>query len=61
MVIGFRAQLVKFNLRSVSVTGVDITVQSGPVRNLGVMFDSAMTMEAQVANVIKSANYHLTK
>ncbi|PIK49627.1 putative RNA-directed DNA polymerase from mobile element jockey-like, partial [Apostichopus japonicus] len=38
MVIGFRAQLVKFNLPSVTVAGVDVPVQTNPVRNLGVMF-----------------------
>ena len=29
-------------------------------RNLGVMFDSGMKMSAQVASIIRSANYHLT-
>ena len=30
-----------------------------PIRNLGVMFDTGMTMPAQVASVLKSVNYHL--
>ncbi|PIK43327.1 hypothetical protein BSL78_19820 [Apostichopus japonicus] len=59
MVFGFRAQLVKFNLPSVTVAGVDVPVQTNPVRNLGVMFDSGMTMSAQVTTTIRSANYHL--
>ena len=56
MVIGLRAQLAKFNLSSVTVAGVDVPIQTNPVRNLGVMFDSSMTMSAQVAQ--PSANYH---
>ena len=47
MVIGFRAQLTKFNLPSVTVAGVDVPVQTNPVRNLGVMFDSGMTMSCK--------------
>ncbi len=59
MVIGFRAQLAKFNLPSVTVAGVDVPIQTNPVRNLGVMLDPGMTMSAQVATIIRSANYHL--
>ena len=47
-------------LPSVTVAGVDVPVQTNPVRNLGAMFDSGITMSAQAASVIKSANYHLT-
>ena len=37
----------------------DVAVQSNPIRNLGVTFDSGMTMAAQVSNTVKSANFHL--
>ena len=37
----------------------DVAVQSNPIRNLGVMFDSGMTMAAQVSNIVKSDNFHL--
>jgi hypothetical protein len=58
--IGFRAQLAKFHLQSVKVAGVDVLVETKPVRNLGVMFDPAMTMSAQVSSIIKTANFYLT-
>ena len=41
------------------IAGIDVVVQSNPVRNLGVMFDPGMTMATQVSNIVKSANYHL--
>ena len=37
----------------------DVAVQSNPIRNLGVMFDSGMTTAAQVSNIVKSATFHL--
>ena len=60
LVIGFRAQLAKSNLSSLKIAGVDVSVQANPVRNLGVMFDSGMTMSAQVSSIIKASNFHLT-
>ena len=42
-----------------NIAGVNVTIKSDPIRNLGVMFDTGMTMSAQVASVLKSANYHL--
>ena len=59
LVFGFRAQLTKFNLTSVNIAGASVPVKSDPVRNLGVMFDRSMTMNAQVASISKSANYQL--
>ena len=58
--IRFRAQLAKFNLQSVKVAGVDVLVETKPVRNLGVVFGHAMTMSAQVSSIIKTANFYLT-
>ena len=36
------------------------TALSVSVRNLGVLFDSSMTMSAKVTNIVEIANYHLT-
>ena len=40
---------------------LELTFQflSKPIKNLGVMFDSHMSMSAQVANIIKTANFQL--
>jgi hypothetical protein len=59
IVLGFRAQLVKFQLPFIDIAGVNIAAQSNAVRNLGVMFDRGMTMSSQVNNITKSANYQL--
>ena len=59
LLIGFHAQLAKIDLSSMNIAGVNVTIKSDPIRNLGVMFDTGMTMSAQVASVLKSANYHL--
>ena len=45
-----------------NIAGVNVPVQTNAVRNLGVMFNCNMSMFAyDVNNVVKSANYHLTK
>ena len=59
LVIGFRTQLAKFDLSFMKLADADVAVQSNPIRNLGVMFDSGMTMAAQVSDIVKSANFHL--
>ena len=59
LVIGFRTQLAKFDLSFMKLADADVAVQSNPIRNLGVMFDSGMTMAAQISNTVKSANFHL--
>ena len=46
LIIGFRAQLAKFSVTHVQIAGVDIPVLSKPIKNLGVMFDSHMSMSA---------------
>ena len=58
LMIGFRTQLAKFDLSFMKLADADVAVQSNPIRNLGVMFDSGITMAAQVSNIIKSANFH---
>lgn len=59
IILGFRAQLAKIDILTVNIAGVDIAIKSDPVKNLGVMFDCGLTMEAQVANITRSANFHL--
>ena len=59
LVIGFRTQLAKCDLLFMKLADADVAVQSNPIRNLGVMFDTGMTMAAQVSNIVKSANFHL--
>ena len=59
LIFGFRAQLAKFSITHVQIAGVDIPVLSKPIKNLGVMFDSHLSMSAQVANIIKPANFQL--
>ena len=41
------------------MAGVQVTLQQKPVRNLGVMFDKNMTMEAHVLAVVRSVSYHI--
>ncbi|KAJ8048175.1 hypothetical protein HOLleu_00372 [Holothuria leucospilota] len=36
-----------------------LAVRSDPIKNLGVMFDPGMSMNAQVTNIVKAANFHL--
>ena len=56
LVVGFRAQLAKFNLSSLQVAETDVPVQAKPVRNIGVMFDSGLTMSPQVSGIIHLIN-----
>ena len=52
-------QLKKYGIDSITVAGVNVKLQQTPVRNLGVMFDPHMTMEAQVSSVVKSVSYNI--
>ena len=58
-VLGFRSQLAKVDLPTVNIAGVDITITSDPIKNLGVMFDRGLTMASQVASITRSANFRL--
>ena len=50
LVIRFRAQLLKFSLPSMNISGVNVAIRSDPIKNLRVMFDPGMSMNAQVNN-----------
>ena len=56
--VGTYQQLAKFNISAINVAGVSVSVGQNPVRNLGVMFDQNMTMEAHVSSVARSAAFH---
>ena len=59
LLIGTYQQLAKLNVNELDVAGVKVKLQDKPVRNLGVMFDKNMTMEAQVSAVTRSTSYHV--
>ena len=59
LTFGTRQQLKKYTLNSINVAGIDVPIQSKPVRNLGVLFDCCMTMSAQVSSVIKTTSFHI--
>ena len=59
LTFGTRQQLKKCTLNSINVVGIDVPIQSKPVRNLGVLFDCCMTMSAQVSSVIKTTSFHI--
>ena len=56
---GTPQRLIKLCIESLSVDGVEVRVATGPVRNLGVMFDSTLSMASQVNNMVSSGYFHL--
>ncbi len=54
IVIGTRQQRSKFDIPHININGIDIAPTS-TVRNLGVMFDSEMSMKANVSSINRSA------
>ncbi len=58
MTIGNSPHLKKLNFESISV-GEDTIFISETARNLGVTFDSGMTMQSHINSVTKSGYYHL--
>ena len=50
LLLGTWQQLAKYNITSINVAGVNVSVQQKPVRNLGVMYDKNMSMKAQVSS-----------
>ena len=51
--------LSRVNIPSITVAGVAVPVRSGPVANLGSMFDPHLTLSAHVTKTVKMANLHL--
>ena len=58
LVFGSKAQLNKIDVESISFSGHTINL-SQTCRNLGVIFDSNLTMSSQISNICKSVRYQL--
>lgn len=58
-VFGTKQSLQSLTVNSISVAGVEVRFSMVPIRNLGVMFDSALSMDSNIKTVIRSASYHL--
>lgn len=58
LIFGSKVQLSKVNINCISFSGHIIHL-SQTCRNLGVMFDSHMTMSDQVSNICRSVRYQL--
>ena len=54
ILFGSKKDLAELNIKSLSVTGTDVSVASEPVRNLGAMFDSQVIMAPHVKSVVKN-------
>ena len=58
LLLGSKAQLNKIDVTSISFSGHTINL-SYTCRNLGVIFDSHMTMSPQISNICRSVRYQL--
>ena len=59
LIFGTRQQLNKCTLSSINVAGINVGIQTKPVRNLGVVFNNTMSMADQVTSVAKSVSYQI--
>jgi len=59
ILFGTKQKLKLVDIPSLSVAGTNVIVSDKPIRNLGAMFDSSLSMAAQVNNMVKTANFHL--
>ena len=59
ILFGSKKHLAELNIKSLSVAGIDVSVASEPVRNLGAMFDSQLIMAPHVKSVVKKTSFHL--
>ena len=59
ILFGSKKHLAELNIKSLSVAGTDVSVAYEPVRNLGAMFDSQLTMAPHVKSVVKKSSFHL--
>ena len=56
---GTRHSLQTVNITSLSVAGTQVHVTDGPIGNLGVMFDTTLSMSAQINKMVKTSSFHL--
>ena len=47
------------NINSITVAGTSVKFSDDPVRNLGVIFDSQLSMKPHIRSVVKSGYFHL--
>ena len=59
MLFGTRHSLQTVNITSLSVAGTQVHVTDGPIGNLGVMFDTTLSMSAQINKMVKTSSFHL--
>ena len=56
----FRSPLLKTDLSGVSINVGDSQISSSPkVRDLGVIFDSCLSLDAHISNICRSTHFHL--
>jgi len=58
--IGTKSKLLQCKLKALTLQGADIPF-SKTVRNLGIIFDESLSMEAQVSNLCKVIYFHLRR
>ena len=56
----FRSLLLKTDLSGVSISVGDSQISSSPkVRDLGVIFDNCLSLDAHISNICRSTHFHL--
>ena len=56
----FRSSILKTDLSSVSISVGDSQISSSPkVRDLGVIFDNCLSLDAHISNICRSTQFHL--
>ena len=58
LIVGRKNEIKKLEFESLRVLGEEFEVMR-PIKNLGVIFDSNLTLNEQVNQVVKTAGYHL--
>jgi hypothetical protein len=59
LLIGSAQQSRKFSLNSIRIGNISVEIKSEPVKNLGVLFDTCLSMTPQVNSLCKKANFQL--
>ena len=58
VLIGSRQQMSKVHVPHITIGDADITPAT-KARNLGVIFDSSMSLNAHISNIVRSASFHI--
>ena len=59
MLFGHQQTLKSLVLPALTIAGTVVQLSKVPVRNLGVLFDSKLSMDSHVSSVVRAASYHL--